>query len=77
MQVTTSQNQVNLQAKEYLRPKEIAIVFGIDRSTLYRWIREDKEFPKPLKPSEKITLINKRAFEAYLKNRSEAAANAS
>jgi len=67
----------DLQAKEYLRPKEIAIVFGIDRSTLYRWIREDKEFPKPLKPSEKITLINKRAFEAYLKNRSEAAANAS
>jgi len=67
----------DLQAKEYLRPKEINIVFGIDRSTLYRWIKEDKEFPKPLKPSEKITLINKRAFEAYLKNRSETAANVS
>jgi len=66
----------DLQAKEYLRPKEIAIVFGIDRSTLYRWIREDKEFPKPLKPSEKITLINKRAFEEYLRNRTQKVSNA-
>ena len=59
----------NLQIKEYLRPKEIVAVFGIDKSTLYRWIKEDDEFPQPIKPSPKITLINKRAFEEYLKKR--------
>ena len=55
--------------KEYLRPKEVTAVFGIDKSTLYRWIREDKEFPKPIKPSKKVTLINKAAFEKYLEKR--------
>ena len=56
--------------KEYLRPFEIKAVFGIDRSTLYRWMK-DKEFPKPLRPSKKVTLINRQAFEEYLKARSQ------
>ena len=68
--------QENLRAKDYLRPKEVTAVFGIDKSTLYRWIREDKEFPKPIKPSKKITLINKAAFEKYLKNRTAKVENA-
>ena len=63
--------------KEFLRPFEIKVVFGIDKSTLYRWIREDKEFPKPIKPSKKITLINKAAFEKYLKNRTAKVENES
>jgi len=61
--------QTDLAIKEYLRPKEIVAVFGIDKSTLYRWIKEDDEFPQPIKPSPKITLINKRAFEEYLRKR--------
>ena len=62
--------------KEYLRPFEIKEVFGIDRSTLYRWMK-DKEFPKPIKPSKKVTLINKQAFEEYLKARSKKVESAS
>ena len=61
--------ETNLSIKDYLRPFEIKAVFGIDRTTLYRWMREDKEFPNPLKPSKKLTLINKRAFEEYLEKR--------
>ena len=61
--------ETNLSIKDYLRPFEIKAVFGIDRTTLYRWMREDKEFPSPLKPSKKLTLINKRAFEEYLEKR--------
>jgi len=64
---------MDLSKKEYLRPKEIVAVFGIDKSTLYRWINEDDEFPQPIKPSPKITLINKRAFEEYLKKRASRA----
>jgi len=61
--------QSNLSLKEYLRPFEVTAVFGIDNSTLYRWIKEDDEFPELIKPSPKITLINKRAFEEYLRKR--------
>jgi len=64
---------MDLSRKEYLRPKEIVAVFGIDKSTLYRWIKEDDEFPQPIKPSQKITLINKRAFEEYLRKRASRA----
>jgi predicted DNA-binding transcriptional regulator AlpA len=59
----------DLQVKEYLRPKEIQAVFGIDKTTLYRWKKKDKNFPKMIKVSDRITLINKKAFEAYLKTR--------
>ena len=69
--------QTNLQLKEFLRPYEIKAVFGIDRSTLYRWIREDEEFPKPLKPSKKVTLINRKAFEEYLEKRTARVENES
>jgi len=60
----------NIHLKEYLRPLEIYEVFGVDKTTLYRWMNEDDNFPKPLRPSKKITLINKRAFEEYLYKRS-------
>ena len=62
--------------KEYLRPFEITAVFGIDRSTLYRWMKDD-DFPKPLRPSKKVTLINRKAFEEYLKARSQKVENES
>jgi predicted DNA-binding transcriptional regulator AlpA len=56
--------------KEYLRPDEVKAVFGVDKSTFYRWARDDKEFPELIKPSRKITLINRKEFENYLKLRS-------
>jgi predicted DNA-binding transcriptional regulator AlpA len=62
-----------LHLKEYLRPNEVAVLFGIDKSTLYRWAGDDKNFPKMIKPSSKITLINKKEFEKYLDLRSERA----
>jgi predicted DNA-binding transcriptional regulator AlpA len=57
----------NLYIKEYLRPKEIKAIFGIDKVTLYRWAKEDSNFPEMIKPSSRITLINKKEFETYLK----------
>jgi predicted DNA-binding transcriptional regulator AlpA len=55
--------------KEYLRPGEITAVFGIDKTTIYKWINTDNNFPAVIKPSRKITLINKKDFESYLKSR--------
>jgi hypothetical protein len=33
-------------------------------------MKNDDKFPEPIKPSSKITLINKKDFEDYLKSRS-------
>jgi predicted DNA-binding transcriptional regulator AlpA len=57
--------------KEYLRPAEITAVFGIDKTTIYKWINTDNNFPAVIKPSRKITLINKKDFENYLRLRSQ------
>ena len=71
-----SNTKSNIKTKEYLRPYEVTMVFGIDRSTLYRWMKDD-DFPKPLKPSKKVTLINREAFEKYLKARTQKVESAS
>lgn len=69
MEITQTKRK-NLETKEYLRPSEIYAVFGIDRTTLYRWMK-DSDFPTPLKPSKRLTLINKSAFEKYLELRTK------
>jgi predicted DNA-binding transcriptional regulator AlpA len=71
----TTKKVKDLETKEYLRPFEIKAVFGIDKSTLYRWMK-DKEFPTPLKPSRKVTLINREAFKRYLELRTQKRATA-
>jgi predicted site-specific integrase-resolvase len=56
--------------KEYLRPAEVVAMYGIGRTTLYNWMK-DSNFPEILKPSNNITLINKKHFEEYLKLRNK------
>jgi predicted site-specific integrase-resolvase len=66
----------NLDSKEYLRPMEIQTVFGVNRVTLYKWAREDENFTKMIKPSKRMTLINRKEFEKYLELRNKANSNA-
>lgn len=53
-------------SKEYIRPYEIETIYGISKVTLYRWAK-DENFPEMIKPSKRVTLINKKEFETYLK----------
>ena len=52
----------------YKRPRELCKIFSISRATLYRYAK-DPAFPKPLKPTKKVTLWNVREIEKYLKNK--------
>jgi predicted DNA-binding transcriptional regulator AlpA len=65
----------DVSTKEYLRPMEVVAMFGIGRTTLYNWMKDEK-FPKILKPSKNITLINKKEFEKYLELRNKTNSNA-
>ncbi|QCT93778.1 AlpA family phage regulatory protein [Caminibacter mediatlanticus TB-2] len=60
----------------YKRPNEIAQMFSIGRATLYKYA-EDPEFPKPLKPSEKVTLWNVWEVEEYFKKKTKEVENSS
>ncbi len=58
-----------MESPLYRRPKELAEMFGIGRSTIYRYAKEDPNFPKPLKPTAKTTLFNVKEVEEYFKKK--------
>jgi len=54
------------QLQQYLRAKELCSLFRISIPTLYRYAK-DPAFPKPIKPSSKVTLWNVKEIEEYFK----------
>jgi len=59
----------------YKRAKELCEIFSISRATLYRYAK-DPEFPKPIKPTKRVTLWDIHAVEEYLKNKTKEIINA-
>ena len=55
------------QTPKYLRAKEISKLFSISVPTLYRYLKEKENFPKPIKPTQKTTLWNVQELEDYFK----------
>lgn len=53
----------------YLSPKQVAEMFSVSQATIFRWLREKPEFPRPLKLSPGCTrfrLADLQAFVAIL-----------
>lgn len=46
-----------LQARSY-RPKQAAELLGIGPATLWRWIKEREDFPKPKRLSPRCTVLD-------------------
>lgn len=43
------------QAPVIYRTGEMLQMFGVTKSTLWRWVRETEGFPQPIKLSERVT----------------------
>lgn len=56
------------QEPNYKRAKEIIAYFKIGDATFWRWVKERKGFPQPLKISERIALFDQVAIENYFRN---------
>jgi len=54
----------------YMRPKDIAEKLRISKVTLYRYA-QDKNFPKKIKLSPKVTLWNFDEIVEYFKKKNE------
>ena len=61
---------------QYKRTGEVCKIFSISRTTLYRYAK-DPLFPKPIKPTKRVTLWNIEKVEEYLKNRTARVENES
>ena len=55
---------------QYKRTGEVCKIFSISKTTLYRYAK-DPLFPKPIKPTKRVTLWNIKEVEEYLKARSQ------
>jgi len=53
-----------LKSKSY-RPKQAAELLGIGTATLWRWIKERHDFPKPIRLSPRCTVLDGDALIAW------------
>lgn len=47
-----------IQHKQSLRPKHCADFLGISRATLWRWVKERHDFPKPRRLSARCSVFD-------------------
>jgi predicted DNA-binding transcriptional regulator AlpA len=49
-----------------IRPEVASALFGISKATLLRWEKERPDFPKPSRPTPRVTLYDRDKLMAYL-----------
>jgi predicted DNA-binding transcriptional regulator AlpA len=49
-----------------VRPEVASALFGISKATLLRWEKERPDFPKPSRPTPRVTLYDRDKLIAYL-----------
>lgn len=47
------------------RPPQAAQFLGIGTSTLWRWVKERPDFPRPVKLSERVTVFDSGELSAW------------
>jgi predicted DNA-binding transcriptional regulator AlpA len=50
----------------FARTKETCERYKISRATLWRWLKDRKDFPQPYKAGPRVTLFDLNAIDAYL-----------
>ena len=53
-------------SKRGLRPAQVAQKCGVSVPTVWRWARNNPLFPRPSKPSERVTLFDESEVDAFL-----------
>lgn len=48
-----------------LRPQQAAAYLGIGKATLWRWVKERADFPKPIPLSARCTVFDADALRAW------------
>lgn len=57
---------------QLLRAPSMCELLGISKATLWRWVSDDQEFPKPLKISEKTRAWRLAEVRAWMNSRARA-----
>lgn len=60
-------------AETYLSDNQLATSYGVHRTTLWRWAKNDPSFPKPVKLGPQVSRWKLSEIEAWEKARAAAA----
>jgi len=55
-----------LAGKGFIRAKKLAPELDVSEPTLWRWLKEDPTFPKPVKLSARVTAWKLSEIQAWL-----------
>lgn len=53
----------------YFRVAELASMLSVNRSTIWRWVKEDPNFPNPIKLGPKVTVWDGCQIQDWLQSR--------
>ena len=53
-------------ATVWLSPQQVAEMFGVSQATIFRWLRDNPEFPRPLKLSAGCTRFSLVGLQIYV-----------
>ncbi len=57
---------------KYLRVNDAAKFLAVSRATLYRWIKSNPNFPKPIQLGERSTVFDLDELKAFIEHRRSA-----
>jgi predicted DNA-binding transcriptional regulator AlpA len=60
------------KAKEYIRVKQLAPELAVSEPTIWRWLKQNPDFPKPLKLSNRVTAWKVSDVRAWLEAKENA-----
>ena len=63
----------NYATQQKLRPSTASSLCGVTRGTLLRWEKDRPDFPKPSRPSPRVTLYDRDRLLAFMETAGESA----
>lgn len=58
----------NKELPRLLRVKDVALMLGMSKASVWRKVREEEDFPKNFRLSAKMTVWSEHEVAAYIKN---------
>ena len=65
-----------IHTQRLLRPRHAADKLGTSVGSIWRFVRDNPEFPRPVKLSDRITVFNEAELDAFIAARKAAATEA-
>ncbi|PNG46557.1 hypothetical protein WDL1CHR_04873 [Variovorax sp. WDL1] len=64
--ITTALTSSRVATHQKLRPNGASTLCGVSKATLLRWEKQREDFPKPARPTPRVTLYDRDRLLAFI-----------